>query len=1031
MKLSVPENILNAIKNDQWVDISYVNKNKEHTSYKIGIRDIDPKSGWMKVDSFNYPKFGLSCDPLRINFNNIEHASAIEQSYYPIPNELKEKIEQDSDLQELLKINELDNNILRYLSDCYKNDNDPFIRDGFPISDIDVNVLLKDKKITLDNDQFLCLLNNVFKKNYYDSERLYRYFTLAINRFSIDINGNPFVVAYNELTLNFKDKTLSMSKKVRFNKTFLINQNKYSLSSYLDISADDFILSFNENERECIESIKYNFNHGEKINTRPLLFLLRTEYQKGVDLAFESIYEMQINNKLNWSLRAFFGNLRSSKGSSKEQNIVIYNKNKINIDQMRVVYNAMVNHVTYVKGPPGTGKTETIFNVLLSSYANNNKVLVCSNNNHPINDIYKRMQPTIEKRLLLHSFKVDFPFPIIRIGNNDEIKDTTLPFLRKMFDYASTLKKAKITDDKLNTYKDNFLLSFNQLKKALMDYELSKELEEKNEILNKIKTLSSTEEIVNKIKSQISDNLEEIKNIGNVNEKYQNALNNVISAKDNNDFLEYLEKSFLLRIKRLNNDIFSDLRDILQIENQDEAVRKFGKYLSDDDNLKRLTDIFPIVVCTNMSSSKLGSPKPNIFDLCIMDEAGQCNIAVSLIPIVRANNLLLVGDTNQLQPVTVLDTDLNDLLRNRYGVKKEYDYIKNSILSTMLNKDNNSKVILLRYHYRCGKLIANFSNQRFYENQLELLNKNPGNLLYYNVITHPNPSLKNASIQEANEIVNIIKRNNFKDVGIVTPFVNQADLINRKLQENNIKNVVCGTIHTLQGSEKKVIIMSAAISLKTSRKVMDWLKNNAELINVAVTRAKDSFIFVGDKKAIDILNGKENSDIKALSDYIYANGKCILPKSEKVLFTDFSNNSENERQFFETIKPYFERKTKSFQIERNVLVKDTLSILSSNDEQLFGQKEFDVVIKAKLSNVGKYVPIIVFEINGGEHIGSNRQIELDRQKRKICIDNNINLIIIDNSQVKDYSLIIETFEKVVKDIVKEEESRQMNIFDSF
>ena len=176
MTLSVPENILNAIKNDQWVDISYVNKNKEHTAYKIGIRDIDPKSGWMKVDSFNYPKFGLSCDPLRINFNNIEHASAIEQSYYPIPNELKEKIEQDSDLQELLKINELDNNILRYLSDCYKNDNDPFIRDGFPISDIDVNVLLKDKKITLDNDQFLCLLNNVFKKNYYDSERLYRYF---------------------------------------------------------------------------------------------------------------------------------------------------------------------------------------------------------------------------------------------------------------------------------------------------------------------------------------------------------------------------------------------------------------------------------------------------------------------------------------------------------------------------------------------------------------------------------------------------------------------------------------------------------------------------------------------------------------------------------------------------------------------------------------------------------------------------------------------------------------------------------------
>ena len=33
----------------------------------------------------------------------------------------------------------------------------------------------------------------------------------------------------------------------------------------------------------------------------------------------------------------------------------------------------------------------TIFNVLLSAYANDKTVLVCSNNNHPVSDIFNKM----------------------------------------------------------------------------------------------------------------------------------------------------------------------------------------------------------------------------------------------------------------------------------------------------------------------------------------------------------------------------------------------------------------------------------------------------------------------------------------------------------------------------------------------------------------------------------------------------------------------------------------------------------------
>ena len=59
-----------------------------------------------------------------------------------------------------------------------------------------------------------------------------------------------------------------------------------------------------------------------------------------------------------------------------------------------------------------------------------------------------------------------------------------------------------------------------------------------------------------------------------------------------------------------------------------------------------------------MSAHKLGEPKP-LFDMTIIDEASQCNTAVSLVPIIRGENLMLVGDPQQLNPVVVLDEFTN------------------------------------------------------------------------------------------------------------------------------------------------------------------------------------------------------------------------------------------------------------------------------------------------------------------------------------------------------------------------------------
>ena len=106
---------------------------------------------------------------------------------------------------------------------------------------------------------------------------------------------------------------------------------------------------------------------------------------------FEPLIEEKIESgNLDYPLKAFFGNTNRFGAKRKEPSIVIYD-NKVNIDQMRVIYNCMKYPITYVQGPPGTGKTQTILNVVLSAFFNSRTTLICSSNNKPINGILEKL----------------------------------------------------------------------------------------------------------------------------------------------------------------------------------------------------------------------------------------------------------------------------------------------------------------------------------------------------------------------------------------------------------------------------------------------------------------------------------------------------------------------------------------------------------------------------------------------------------------------------------------------------------------
>ena len=102
--------------------------------------------------------------------------------------------------------------------------------------------------------------------------------------------------------------------------------------------------------------------------------------------------------------------------------------------------------------------------------------------------------------------------------------------------------------------------------------------------------------------------------------------------EDEDEFKKYLYYTSARYIKKLSEPKNEDLLKIIYCDDKAEKVKQFNAYLKKEENLKKFQKIFPIIATTSISAHKLGSPG-TYFDMVIMDEASQGNIAMSLIPV--------------------------------------------------------------------------------------------------------------------------------------------------------------------------------------------------------------------------------------------------------------------------------------------------------------------------------------------------------------------------------------------------------------
>ena len=286
---------------------------------------------------------------------------------------------------------------------------------------------------------------------------------------------------------------------------------------------------------------------------------------------------------------------------------------------------------------------------------------------------------------------------------------------------------------------------------------------------------------------------------------------------------------------------------------------------------EKFLDVFRLESVTSLSIKSAFPRKENLFDLLVIDEASQCDVASALPLLLRANQVVVIGDPMQLRHISKIEPEeelaikrhlnLSGAVHLKYADESLWDYARN-----WLPWCENSRPCMLQKHYRCHPDIIGYSNEMFYGRLIfggvDVCTANraapslPQSGIIWNDINgrQVNDSV-NVNPQEVDEAVRIAvdyaRRNGNLTVGIVTPFADQATRIESKIPAGLRGRIVADTVHKFQGDEKDVMIYSLVVTNNSPDSKIRWIDYKVpNLVNVAVTRAKHLLVIVGNKTYI-------------------------------------------------------------------------------------------------------------------------------------------------------------------------------------
>ena len=640
-------------------------------------------------------------------------------------------------------------------------------------------------------------------------------------------------------------------------------------------------------------------------------------------------------------------------------NSVLIETLAMNEEQRQAVLNSLENDLTVVTGPPGTGKSQVVSNLIVNAVHKGQKVLFASKNNKAVDVVLERVNGLTNKPVMLRlgntamqnelsqyltgviSTRVSEDDRIrfqkanelyqslvtqvsaiekqqnkyIELRNETDLKEQQVESLRDklgadLFEHLYEIGETECLQFKngiaqLSEHLDRATFSklsfIEKIGWLLIKSNRLKELSDKLESLNTTWALLKVEgkdipdkklsvavatEMLNSVKSRVNETNE----ILSYKEKLdllrrEKSLEHLII--DENQLIEQISENSLelwnhwlnlqsdrlsLKDRKVVGEYITILDLIIKADQEGQTVQRgiWAKYY------KILPEITSILACWAVTSLSVRGKVPfesGFFDMVIIDEASQCDIASAIPLLFRAKRAVIIGDDKQLTHISTITNHQDNQLLEKYDLLENHllwSYSSTSLFRLAASLCGSEDVIQLKDHHRSHADIISYSNKYFYNSSLRVATKydrlknlpNEHALRWIDIkgkVVSPSGG-GSLNETEAKRIVQELKRLVDTDyqgtIGVVAPFRAQAsrirDLVfaDQNLYEKLVsREFLVDTVHKFQGDERDVMIFSTVVADGMGKGSESFLANTGNLFNVAITRARAALIIVGDMVA--------------------------------------------------------------------------------------------------------------------------------------------------------------------------------------
>jgi len=716
------------------------------------------------------------------------------------------------------------------------------------------------------------------------------------------------------------------------------------------------------------------------------------------------------------------GKIHTEKQSNKVVTVYPFGFNN---SQKMAIYNALENPLTIIEGPPGTGKTQTILNIIANVVMRNESIAVVSSNNSATANVQEK----------LNKYQVDFIAAYL--GNSDN-KTKFIESQKPLPDMASwklsEWLKRSIYQLLRNLYTAISAMLTNKSKLSLIRQELDAiEIEyahfcecfvyDYDLIFRYLKPVSNSA-----VALKLWFICEKYIGLGKIRRLFMRLFNSFLHRVIINKTFYSVDPDMMIiicqklwyktRINELKATI-SSLQTELDNFNFDEKMKEYSslsmqlfrdclaerfkngkRHLFDIDDLWKNSNMFieeyPVILSTTYSLRSSLSHRV-MYDYVIIDESSQVDLATGALALSCARKAVIVGDLKQLP--NIVDSKIarkTDVVFAEFNLPEVYRYKNHSLLLALSELFPTTPRTLLREHYRCHPKIIEFCNQKFYNNQLIILTEPKSDrqpLIVYKTVpgNHARDHVNQRQIDVIkNEILPQQKLSDgIASVGIVTPYRNQTNALQNAFAGTGI---LADTVDKFQGRENDVIILSTV-----DNEISDFT-DNANRLNVAVSRAIEQLIVVvngddnmQDKNIGDLVRYVEynnleiiQSDIYSVFDYLYKNYREkrneLLHKQKRISEYDSENLMYGVIQKI-LIDEQFMRFDVAVHVPLKRILRD-MQKLDANETQ-YAQNILTHVDFLIFDKIGK-VPRLAVEVDGVVfHAKGTRQAERDKLKNGI------------------------------------------------